>query len=119
MQLPYNVAIGDGWAKDVDVHSYLDGTVDALYGAAVTRTAKLSTDVIRVDDAGTASALHALARHVGTAFVRTPDGGAYEADVQVTSMGGTGGVLAVQLDATEVRATGAYDLPPEIEEGAS
>lgn len=111
VELPYDIAISDGYAKDVDVHQYLDGSTDALYELGVTRTAKLSTDVIRLDDQRTVALVRSLARYAGPAFVRTPDGSAYEADVQVSDMSTDGPVQAVAIDATEVRLTPAYELP--------
>ena len=109
--LPYNPAITDGYAKDVDVHTYLDGSVDAYYNQGIKRTAKLTTDVMRLTDPATMEGVRALAHHVGPAFVRTPDGSAYEADVQVTELAPTREVAAVTISATEVRLTPAYMLP--------
>ena len=117
VELPWNVAISDGYSKDVDVHEYLDGSTDALYNSGVRRSAKLSTDVIRLDEQATVDAVRALARHDGPAFVRTPDGSAYEADVQVSEMSTQGPIVAVALDCTEVRATEAFLLPPYVSEG--
>jgi hypothetical protein len=117
VELPWNVAISDGYSKDVDVHEYLDGSTDALYNSGVRRSAKLSTDVIRLDEQATVDAVRALARHDGPAFVRTPDGSAYEADVQVTEMSTQGPIVAVALDCTEVRATEEFLLPPYVSEG--
>lgn len=112
VELPYNIAISDGYAKDVDVHEYLDGSTDAFFNEGIRRTAKLSTDVLRLTDAETIAAVLDLAHHVGPAFVRTPTGAAYEADVQVESVAPTHELAAVSVNATEVRLTPAYQLPP-------
>lgn len=112
VELPYNIAISDGYAKDVDVHEYLDGSTDAFFNQGIRRTAKLSTDVLRLTDAETIAAVLDLAHHVGPAFVRTPTGAAYEADVQVESVTPTHELAAVSIGATEVRLTEAYMLPP-------
>lgn len=112
VELPYNIAISDGYAKDVDVHEYLDGSTDAFFNQGIRRTAKLSTDVLRLTDADTIAAVLDLAHHVGPAFVRTPTGAAYEADVQVESVTPTRELAAVSINATEVRLTEAYRLPP-------
>lgn len=111
VELPYNIAISDGYAKDVDVHEYLDGSTDAFFNEGIRRTAKLSTDVMRLTDADTIAAVLELAHHVGPAFVRTPTGAAYEADVQVESVTPTRELAAVSVNATEVRLTPAYMLP--------
>ena len=112
VELPYNIAISDGYAKDADVHEYLDGSTDAFFNEGIRRTAKLSTDVMRLTDADTIAAVLDLAHHVGPAFVRTPTGAAYEADVQVESVTPTHELAAVSVSATEVRLTPAYQLPP-------
>ena len=112
VELPYNIAISDGYAKDVDVHEYLDGSTDAFFNQGIRRTAKLSTDVLRLEDADTIAAVLDLAHHAGPAFVRTPTGAAYEADVQVESVAPTSQLAAVSVNATEIRLTPAYQLPP-------
>ena len=112
VELPYNIAIADGYGKDVSVSAYLDGQRDAHFNQGVSRTGKLSTDIIRLDDQRTVALVRDLARYAGTAFVRTPDGSAYEAVVQVTDMSTTGAITAVTLDAQEVRLTDAHMLPP-------
>jgi hypothetical protein len=112
VELPYNIAIADGYGKDVSVSAYLDGQRDAHFNQGVSRTGKLSTDVIRLDDQRTVALVRDLARYAGTAFVRTPDGSAYEAVVQVTDMSTTGAIVAVTLDAQEVRLADAHMLPP-------
>ena len=112
VELPYNIAIADGYSKHVSVSDYLDGQSDAHFNQGVARTGKLSTDIIRLDDQRTVALVRDLARYAGTAFVRTPDGSAYEAVVQVTDMSTTGAIVAVTLDAQEVRLTEAHMLPP-------
>ena len=112
VELPYDLAISDGYGKDVDVHGYLDGSTDAFWNQGVSRTAKLATNVLRLEDADTIAAVKELARFVGPAFVRTPDGSAYEADVQVSDITPTYQLAAVSISAREVRLTADYMLPP-------
>lgn len=112
VELPYNLAIADGYGKDVSVSAYLDGQRDAHFNQGVSRSGKLSTDIIRLLNQRTVALVRDLARYAGTAFVRTPDGSAYEAVVQVTDMSTTGAITAVTLDAQEVRLTDAHMLPP-------
>lgn len=112
VELPYDIGIGDSYAKDVEVRTHMDGGTDAYWGAGTARTAKLSTSVMRLEDQQTAALVRQLAHFAGPAFVRTPDGSAYEADVQVSDMSTTGAVYAVAIDCTEVRLTAAYVLPP-------
>ena len=111
VELPYDLAISDGYSKDVDLHEYLDGSTDAFYNQGIRRTAKLATTVLRLEDPDTIAAVKELARFVGPAFVRTPDGSAYEAHVEVTDMTPTHELSSVSISATEVNLTPAYMLP--------
>lgn len=112
VELPYNIALDDSYAKDMDVHEYLDGSTDVYFNHGVRRTAKLSTDVLRLEDADVIAAVLDLAHHIGAAFVRTPSGAAYEAAVQVDSVTPTHELAAVSISATEIRLTADYMLPP-------
>lgn len=116
VELPYNLAIGDSYSKDVEIRAHMDGMVEAYHNPTVRRKATLSTDVMRVEDAETAALVRALARHAGTAFVRVPDGSAYEAVVQVKGMdtSGPGPVLAVSVDAQEVALAEDHMLPRTV-----
>ena len=111
VELPYDLAISDGYGKDVDLHEYLDGSTDAFYNQGIRRTAKLATTVLRLEDPDTIAAVKELAHFVGPAFVRTPDGSAYEAHVEVTDMTPTHELSSVSISATEVALTPAYQLP--------
>lgn len=111
VELPYDLAISDGYGKDVDIHEYLDGSTDAFYNQGIRRTAKLATTVLRLEDPATIAAVKELAHFVGPAFVRTPDGSAYEAHVEVTDMTPTHELSSVSISATEVNLTAAYMLP--------
>jgi len=112
VELPYDLAVSDGYAKDVDVHEYLDGSTDAFYNAGARRTARYGASVLRLADPDTMDALRELARFAGPAFVRTPDGSAFLADVQVTDLTPAWEVATVSLSATEVALTAEYMLPP-------
>jgi len=104
VELPYNLAVSDAWSKDFESRRHLDGTEEGYWNEGATRRGSLSTDLIRVEGAAAAVALRELARHAGQCFVRTPDGCAYAADVEVGGMAASYGssALAVSLDATEV-----------------
>lgn len=118
VELPYNIDISDSYAKDAETRMHLDGTNEAYYNPGVTRKASLHSDVLRIDDAAVATAVRELARHPGTAFVRTPDGSAYEAHVEVNSMDVDYETIAVTFDAVEVATSDAYKLPTPLESGS-
>ena len=112
VELPYDITIDDGYEKSADVHEYLDGSTDAFFNPGVRRSEKLATNVMRLIDADTIAAVMQLANYVGTAYVRTPTGKAYQAVVSVDSIAPTKELAAVSISTTEVRLTSAYQLPP-------
>ena len=109
VELPYDIAISDAFSKDFESRAHLDGTRSGYWSAGADRKASLSTDVVRVTEPEKAMALRRLARHDGPCLVRTPDGCAYEADVEVSlDSSHATSRLAVALDATEVSPSGEY-----------
>lgn len=110
VELPYNLAWSDGWQKDFEGVTDMTGVTEGYWGAGTTRKASLSTDLIKIRDGERADAVRRLAQHVGPCFVRTPDGSAYAADVQVSGLdvAYNDGAMAVSLDATQVALTRDY-----------
>lgn len=112
VEFPYNLSIGDAYKKDVEFRSHLDGGIDGYWNQNIERNGKLSTDVIRLEQQEDIDKTRALARYAGPVFVRTPEGTAYEADVQVSDMSGTNNkIMAIAIDATEVSVTDEFLLP--------
>lgn len=114
VELPYNLTSSDSWKKDFKLREHLDGTKAGYWNAGSTRKASLSTDVVKVASAETRRLLAALAKHAGACFVRTPDGCAYPADVQVNSydVSYDSLVVPVSIAATEVAMTDAFRIRP-------
>ena len=112
VEYPYNLSIGDSYKKDVEFRSHLDGGLDGYWNQNIERQAKLSTDLIWIEQQDVIDKTRELARYAGPVYVRTPEGTAYEADVQVTDMSGTDNIImAVAIDATEVDVTAEFLLP--------
>ena len=111
VELPFNLAVSDGWSKDFEARRKLDGSVDGYWNEGSLRTAGLTTKVVKVRDAAQVALLRSLARHAGSCMVRTPDGCCYEADVEVgeVSVSHDSALVGVTLRATEVAPTGAYE----------
>lgn len=107
VELPYNLSVSDGYSKDFESRRKLDGSIDGYWNEGTERRSSYSSDVIRVREQDKVVALRRLGGYDGPCFVRTPDGCAYEANVQVNSMGGSrvDGALAVSIDAEEVALT--------------
>lgn len=115
LELPYNIDIGDKYAKDVEIRKHLNGDSDAYWNQGVTRNGSLKSDLIRLEQQDDVTRARQLARYPGAVFVRTPDGSAYEADVQVTDMSVDGPLEAIAIDATEIALTPAFILPIPFE----
>ncbi|MBQ9021561.1 MAG: hypothetical protein IJ113_06065 [Eggerthellaceae bacterium] len=112
LELPYDISVADSYEKDADTHKHLDGTVTAGWNQGVIRKASLSSDVIRLENKDTVAAARALGRYAGIVFVRTPDGSAYAANVEVTDMSTEGIIQAVAISAEEVDLTDQFMLMP-------
>lgn len=112
LELPYNISIADSYRKDVEIRQHMDGSTDGYWNRNVTRSGKLSTDVIRLEQSQDIALARNLARYPGAVFVRTPDGSAYEADVQISDMStGNKYITAIAIDATEIGLTAEFMLP--------
>lgn len=108
-ELPYNAELSDSYDKDFEARTHLDGTTEGYWGPGIGHKASLSTDVLPIHDQATVRAVHELARHIGPCYVRTPDGCAYEADIQLQPISReVAGIAAVSFDAVEVALTDAY-----------
>ena len=112
IDLPYSISIADSYEKSVEIRQHMDGGVDAYWNNSIIRRGRLSTDVIRLIQQDEIDLVRQLARYSGPVFVRTPDGCAYEADVQVTDLSTKNkAVMSIAIDATEIGLTQEFLLP--------
>lgn len=112
VELPYNIEQSDQWDKGFELSERWGGARVGIWDGGTTHRASLSTDLVRMDSWETAQAVRELAEYAGPCFVRTPDGQAFAADVQVSSygQGHSSAAAPVSISATEVRP-----LPEEYE----
>ena len=115
--LPWGVAKSDAWQKAFTQSPRWDGSMPGHWDGGTTRTASITTSVIRPLDEGDAAAIERLARFEGPCFVRLSDGSAFEANVDVSQYGGSmHSMLApCSLTATEIDLT--EDFWAEVGEG--
>jgi hypothetical protein len=111
LELPYDISLSDGYTKDYTTRKHLDGTTSVYYNEGVTRKGKQSSRLIRLRSQAQIVALKALARYPGNAFIRLPDGSAYEGCVEVSDISTEGIISTFSLSTTEAATTGAYMLP--------
>lgn len=117
LELPYNIQIGDKYKKDVQIRKHMDGSNDAYWNSNIERTGSLNSDLIRLEQQDDVLKARALAHYPGAVFVRTPDGSAYEADVQISDMSTDGLLETIAIDATEIGLTDEYTLPTPFDLG--
>ena len=110
LEVPYNLRIGDSYEKDFERQRRLDGTIVGLWNEGVQRNGNLQTDLIKLSDPEQKELVRHLARYAGPVFVRTPDGCAYVADVQVSSFQTDYDtlVIPVTFDAKEIDLIEAF-----------
>lgn len=112
LELPYNISIGDSYAKDVEIRQHMDGGIDGYWNPNITREGKFSSSIVTIEQPSEQELARRLARYAGPVFVRLPNGSAYEADVQVSDLSAENSTIAsIALDATEVDLTGEFILP--------
>lgn len=112
LELPYNISIADGYAKDVEIRQHMDGGIDGYWNPNITRTGSFSSSIVPIAQPSEADIARQLARYAGPVFVRLPNGTAYEADVQVSDLSAENShIMSIAIDATEIDMTTEYMLP--------
>lgn len=116
LELPYGNSIGDNYKKSVEFRQHMDGSVDGYWNRNVEHGASYSSSLIRLIQPEEVTLARQLARYAGAVFVRTANGSAYPADVQVTDLSVKNkAVTAIAVDATEVGLTEEFMLPSPYE----
>ena len=111
LESDYSVAISDSYRKDVEIRKHINGETTGHWNKGVERKGSLSTDVIHLVQPNESALARNLARYAGPVFVRTPNGIAFEADVQVTELARKNlAVDSIAIDATEIGLTGEFML---------
>lgn len=119
VELPHNLTVQDDYSKPFEVRRKLDGSMDGYWQRGVQRRGSIGVSLDVAGEYGTTmEALRALADHVGPCFVRTPDGCAYEADVEVNGLDRSDGpaLFGVSIDTTEVSLTSEFMAEVATEE---
>ena len=120
IEYPYSIGIGDSYKKDVDIRKHLDGSIGAYWNRGVERSGSLSTDAIKILQQDDIDLTRKLGRYTGPVFVRTREGTAFEADVQISNLSSKNiAVMSIAIDATEVDLTEEFMLPTpfKLDEG--
>ena len=110
VELTHCITNSDSYQKDFEATKHLDGSVAGHWNAGAMRTASFSATVIDVYEAETLDLLRDLAAYDGPCFVRTSDGIAYEADVEVGDISESYGKASINVSfsASEVDLTSEY-----------
>ena len=116
LELPYDITLSDSYSKDKTARKHLDGTTNVYYNEGVTRTGKQSTRLVRLMSQRDIELVRSLARYPGNAFIRLPDGCAYEGCVEITDISTEGVIDTFSLSTIETATTQAYMLPIPVAE---
>ena len=109
VELPYNIEIRDRYSKSFEARKHADGSVSGYFDQAVDMTGGYSSETLRVEDPDAVRMLRALGDYAGACFCRTPDGDAFQCNVDVSELGGeVDGFSEVSLDVTRVRLTAEF-----------
>lgn len=110
VSLPYNLRYSDKWAKQFESARDLSGGKTGWWLPGVDRTSSLSTDMVRLDNFEDQALVRELANYAGPVLVRTPNGCAYAANVNVSGFPNDYDKLisTVQFEAEEI------DMVPEF-----
>ena len=116
LELPYGITIGDNYKKSVEFRQHMDGSVDGYWNQNIERGASYNSAIIKLIQPEEINLARLLARYAGAVFVRTANGSAFAADVQVTDLSVKNeAVTAIAIDATEVDMTEEFMLPTPFE----
>lgn len=117
LELPYGTSIGDSYKKDVEFRQHMDGSVDGYWNPNIERTGSYSSSIIKLVQPEEINLARQLARYAGPVFVRTDNGSAFTADVQVTDLSVKNeAVTTIAINATEIGITDEFMLVNEEEE---
>lgn len=111
VELPYNLKYNSSWTKSFDGIEYLDSAKPVGYwGEMVKRSCSLSTEIVRLEDHDLRKRVLSLAQYSGPVFVRTPDGAAFCANVEVSGLDNSYNSLTQQVSfkATEIEMVDAF-----------
>lgn len=86
VDLPYNLQLKSQYDKNYEMHTHLDGSTSGHWNPGFKKTDNFTTKLVRIEDNLVANQLRSLGEYPGPAFVRTPDGGAYQANVTVSGI---------------------------------
>lgn len=117
LELPYGLSIGDNYKKSVEFRQHMNGSVDGYWNQNIERGASYNSSIIKLIQPEEINLARALARYAGAVFVRTSNGSAFSADVQITDLSVKNkAVTAIAIDATEVGLTEEFMLPSPYEQ---
>ena len=120
--LPYNVEIGEGFSKDFEARTHLDGSTNGYWNDGASHTASLSTEMIRLKSDEERELVREVATYTGAVFVRLGNGIAMDADVQIGEMNESysSGAVSVSFDCTGIDLTDEHKcLLSDIDSGSS
>lgn len=111
LELPYDIALQDSYEKNYESHKHMDGSVSGHWNPGYGKQGTYSTDIIKIRDAEQVKRVREMATYPGPVFVRTPDGGAFEANVTLgVDTAYSSGAIGVSLNVQAHTLSNAFRL---------
>ena len=114
VELPYNISLQDSYEKNYESHQHMDGSVSGHWNPGFQKTGSYSTDIIKLQDIEQAKLVREMATYPGPVFVRTPDGGAFEANVTLgVDTTYNSGAVGISLNVQAHSLSDSFRLRPD------
>lgn len=114
VELPYNVSLQDSYEKNYESHRHMDGSVSGHWNPGFGKSGSYATDLIKIDDAEQVRKVREMATYPGPVFVRTPDGGAFEANVTLgVDTTYSSGAVGISLDVQAHSLSDSFRIAPD------
>lgn len=113
LELPYNIELSDDMDKDSEIRSHQDGTVNAYWNPAISRTLSANSVIIKdvnLYDAETFETVRHMGRYPGPVLVRAHNGICFTADVKVSGLSDSyeSQISPVTVTCTEITLTDQF-----------
>lgn len=107
VELDYNGTFSDSLEKRFEATELIDGRTVGAWDDGYSRGVRASTELVKLESYEQRRLVREMGRYAGAVFVRTGEGLAFDADVQLgdMSISCNSGSIAVSFDVTEVELT--------------
>ena len=115
VELPYNIVMSDEYAKNYEAHTHLDGSKSGHWNPGFNKKGSFTTKLDKFDSEEQETLVRSMGKYAGPVFVRTPNGGAYQANVTVKNIRRSFDdlLLGVEISVEALSLTDEFRLAPD------